>query len=110
MKTQKIILIFIVMVMLITLVAPIVKATGSGNLSVIENEENTNNGNSNNNSLINNEPTANTNNNSNNTSTTNDSNLPQTGVAENTTLFVFIAICIASAIYAYVKVRNYKNI
>ncbi len=34
--------------------------------------------------------------------------LPKTGVAEDSTLIVFIAICIASAIYAFVKIRNYK--
>lgn len=36
--------------------------------------------------------------------------MPQTGVAEDTALIVFIAVCLVSAIYAYTKVRNYKNI
>ncbi len=44
----------------------------------------------------------------NNTQT--NSSLPQTGVAEDTALFVFIAVCIVSAIYAFVKIKNYKNI
>ena len=47
-------------------------------------------------------------NNTQNTASTN--TLPQTGVAEDTALFVFIAICIVSAIYAYIKIRNYKNL
>lgn len=36
--------------------------------------------------------------------------LPQTGIQEDTTLFIFIAICIASAIYAYFKIRKYNNV
>ena len=47
-----------------------------------------------------------------NTENTNvaENKLPQTGVAEDTTLFVFIGICLVSAIYAYTKIKNYKNI
>lgn len=36
--------------------------------------------------------------------------LPQTGVAEDTTLFIFIGICLISAIYAYTKIRRYRSI
>ncbi len=36
--------------------------------------------------------------------------LPDTGVAEDTALFVFITVCVASAVYAFVKIRNYKNV
>lgn len=60
----------------------------------------------NNESVVNNEPTTNNsvaNNIVNNT-------LPTTGVAGDTTLFVFITICIASAVYAYIKIRKYNNL
>ena len=36
--------------------------------------------------------------------------LPDTGVAEDTALFVFITICVASSVYAFVKIRKYKNV
>ena len=36
--------------------------------------------------------------------------LPDTGVAEDTALFVFITICVVSSVYAFVKIRNYKNV
>ncbi len=52
-------------------------------------------------------PTPTPSNNGNNTPT---NSLPDTGVAEDTALFVFITICIASSIYAFVKIRNYKNV
>ena len=42
--------------------------------------------------------------------TANTNTLPDTGVAEDTALFVFITICVVSAVYALVKVRNYKNV
>lgn len=60
----------------------------------------------NNESVVNNEPATNNsvaNNIVNNT-------LPTTGVAGDTTLFVFITICIASAVYAYIKIRKYNNL
>ena len=37
-------------------------------------------------------------------------NLPSTGIAENTMLFVAITVLIMTAIYAYVKFKYYKSI
>ena len=115
MKNKKIMLVFIAMIVLVMAVTPLVKASDSNPLNIIEEtnqETNTNNETStntnnetavNNTQVVNNEPdTQNTN--------TAENKLPQTGVAEDTTLFVFIAICIVSAIYAYIKIKNYKNI
>lgn len=114
MKNKKIMLVFIAMIILVMAVTPIVKASDSNPLNIIDEED----GNETNNEVpkTNNElPTNNetpVGNNEPNTENTNvpENNLPQTGVAEDTTLFVFIAICLVSAIYAYTKIRNYKNI
>ena len=49
----------------------------------------------------------------NNTTTDNGTSgntLPQTGVAGDTALFVFIGVCIVSAVYAYFRIRKYNNI
>ena len=45
----------------------------------------------------------------NNTSTLN-SNLPKTGIADNTIVFIVVGVCAVAAIYAYKKVRDYKGI
>lgn len=113
MKKQKIMLIFIAMVVLIMTVIPTVNASS---LNIIEDPESSNNANINDaNDNIANEPTtennetANTNNEKNTTDTANNE-LPQTGVAESSTLFIFIAVCLASAVYAYTKIRNYRSL
>lgn len=36
--------------------------------------------------------------------------LPETGVAGDTALFVFIGVCVVSAVYAYFRIRKYNNI
>lgn len=36
--------------------------------------------------------------------------LPQTGVTGDTALFVFIGVCVVSAVYAYFRIRKYNNI
>ena len=50
----------------------------------------------------------------NNTSTLNsnlpNSNLPKTGIADNTVVFIVVGVCAVAAIYAYKKVRDYKGI
>lgn len=111
MKNKKIMLVFIAMIILVMAVAPIVNASDSNPLNIIdETESNNETTNTNNETTVNNEtPVVNNEPNTENTNTT-DNTLPQTGVAEDTTLFVFIAICLVSAIYAYTKIRNYKNI
>lgn len=45
----------------------------------------------------------------NNTSTL-ESNLPKTGIADNTIVFALVGVCVVAAIYAYRKVRDYKGI
>lgn len=45
----------------------------------------------------------------NNTSTL-ESNLPKTGIADNTIVFAVVGVCAVAAIYAYRKVRDYKGI
>lgn len=117
MKKNKIILVFILAVVLIATIVPSVKA---GNLEILEpptNETNEANETNKLNNVENNDANNATNNNIENINTnvnentgTTENKLPQLGVAEDTTLFVFIAICIVSAIYAYIKIRNYKNL
>lgn len=45
----------------------------------------------------------------NNTNRTNNTNtLPQTGIGDNTGMYIIMGICIISAIYAYKKIRDYN--
>lgn len=57
----------------------------------------------------NNEPVLDNNTNKDN-SVGNNTKLPQTGVASDSILFVFIGICILSSVYAYVKIRKYNKL
>ena len=115
MKNKKIMLVFIAMIVLVMAVTPLVKASDSSNpLNIIDEEEQNNTinnevTNTNNETSTNNETTVNNKSNIENTSVA-ENKLPQTGVTENTTLFVFIGICLVSAIYAYTKIKNYRNI
>lgn len=112
MKNKKIMLVFIAMIILVMAIMPIVKASEENPFNIL-NEDDTNNTQ---NATNNEKPATNsekpTVNNETNTENTNvaENKLPQTGVAEDTTLFVFIGICLVSAVYAYTKIRNYKNI
>ena len=112
MKNKKIMLVFIAMIIFVMAIMPIVKA-GDNNPFNILNEDDTNNTQNATNDekpAANNEkPTINDEPNTENTNVA-ENKLPQTGVAEDTTLFVFIGICLVSAIYAYTKIKNYKNI
>lgn len=56
-----------------------------------------------------NNATNNTTNNTRTYNTNNKSDLPQTGI-EDYNVGILLVICVASAIYAYKKVRDYKNI
>ena len=112
MKNKKIMLVFIAMIIFVMAIMPIVKASDNNPFNIL-NEDDTNNtqnatndekpAENNEKPTINDEP---------NTENTNvdENKLPQTGVAEDTTLFVFIGICLVSAIYAYTKSKKYKNI
>ena len=112
MKNKKIMLVFIAMIILVMAIMPIVKASEENPFNIL-NEDDTNNTQ---NATNDEKPAANsekpTINDEPNTENTNvaENKLPQTGVAEDTTLFVFIGICLVSAIYAYTKIRNYKNV
>ena len=46
----------------------------------------------------------------NNSASTLNSNLPRTGIADNTVVFIVVGVCAVAAIYAYKKVRDYKGI
>lgn len=50
----------------------------------------------------------NTNSSSYNSSNTATNNVPQTGLEDNTGMFVILGICVVSAIYAYKKIRDYN--
>lgn len=118
MKNKKIILIFMLIIAFLLVMATFVQATGDLPLNIADPNRNNTTGNeqSNNNQVNNNTPgpvignTTNNNTTNNTTNNTATNTLPQTGVAEDTALFVFIAVCIISAIYAFVRIRNYKNI
>lgn len=114
MKSKKLVLVFgLVIALLLLVIVPSVQATDDNPLQIINgqsnNEQANDEANNETNNVVNNEEnTVPVINNTQNTASTN--TLPQTGVAEDTALFVFIAICIVSAIYAYIKIRNYKNL
>lgn len=44
-----------------------------------------------------------------NNSTNNTESLPQTGLTEDITIMFFIVLCVASAIFAYAKIRKYNE-
>lgn len=46
----------------------------------------------------------------NNSASTLNSNLPKTGIADNTVVFIVVGVCAVAAVYAYKKVRDYKGI
>ena len=75
---------------------------------------NTANNNSTNNTARNNSNTLNTgavaNNNRNNTSTYNNTSLPKTGVEDSIPTMLLLVVFGISAVYAYKKIKEYKNI
>ena len=112
MKNKKIMLVFIAMIIFVMAIMPIVKASDNNPFNILNEDDTNNTQNATNNEkpAANNEkPTINDEPNTENTNVA-ENKLPQTGVAEDTTLFVFIGICLVSAIYAYTKIKNYKNI
>lgn len=46
----------------------------------------------------------------NNTSVANNTSLPKTGLEENSSIMLLLTISVISAVYAYKKVQDYKNI
>ena len=109
---KKIMLVFIAMIIFVMAIMPIVKASDNNPFNILNEDDTNNTQNATNDEkpAANNEkPTINDEPNTENTNVA-ENKLPQTGVAEDTTLFVFIGICLVSAIYAYTKIKNYKNI
>ena len=112
MKNKKIMLVFIAMIIFVMAIMPIVKASDNNPFNILNEDDTNNTQNATNDEkpAANNEkPTINDEPNTENTNVA-ENKLPQTGVAEDTTLFVFIGICLVSAIYAYTKIKNYKYI
>ncbi len=121
MENKKFVIVFVLIALILMVIVPCTQATGNELLVIVNNQENQLNiieNNEQNNTInneVNNEQNNTINNEVNNTQNTtdtqanNEEGMPQTGVTEDTTLFIFIAICIASAIYAYAKIKNYKN-
>ena len=80
----------------------------SNNSNTNNNNSNTNNNNNNTNKANNNANT--NNNNSNNNSVYNNNNLPKTGIGDSIPVAMLIVIFGISAVYAYKKVKDYRNI
>ena len=75
------------------------------------NNTNTNNSNTNTNTNSSNTNRTNTNRtNTNNSSTYNNTNLPKTGVESSIPVVALVVIFGVSAVYAYKKIKDYKNI
>lgn len=122
MKNKKIIIVFsmiIAVFMFSTMNVSFVKAFDNTDFIIDENTENEeNNATTTNNEVYNGVTNNEETNNQENTNTENtnlidssaENKLPQTGVAESTTLFIFITVCLVSAIYAYIKIRKYRSI
>lgn len=113
MKSKKLIVAMILMVTFLSLMVTCVKADNEVfDMPVITTDKNqTTNNNKVNEPIISNNQTVNNqvaNTNDNNTNANTD--LPQTGVAGDTTLFVFITICIVSAVYACVRIKKYNDV
>ena len=75
--------------------------TGSGNTNANTGNTNTNTGNTN---------TRNTNNNTNNSSIYNNSSLPDTGISDSIPVMILLVVFAISAVFAYKKIKEYKNI
>lgn len=106
MKNKKLIVVFMLVITFLALMVTFTKATDDvGQLPTIDQGNNPSN-------QPTNTPAPVTNNNVNPVTNngTSGNTLPQTGVAGDTALFVFIGVCAVSAIYAYFRIRKYNNI
>lgn len=117
-KNNKLMIVFILVVAFLLLMVTCTKATNdvAPLPTIVTGNNETNNQTANNETSNNVEMNTELNNNTLNISENTDNNtvkndtLPQTGVQEDTTLFIFIGICIISAIYAYFKIKKYNSI
>ena len=112
MKSKKLMVVFILMVAFLLAMVTCTKANDVGQLPTIDTG---NNPSSSLPVLTNNSEENNTENtpviaNTNNTNNANNETLPQTGVAGDAVLFVFITVCIASAAYAYFRIKKYNEL
>lgn len=117
-KNKKLLIIFILILAFLLIMVTYTKATDNVDelptIIIDPNSENTQNPTNNeqsNNETNNNLENLNTNINTNQTANTNTGSgnvLPQTGVQGDAMLFIFISVCIVSAIYAYFKIRKYN--
>lgn len=120
-------LVMLVCIICLSIVSPVLAATdegfedllGDGNNTSTNNTSNTNTGNTNTNKTN----TNNTNTNKNNTNvqninsiknatnnTNNSKNLPKTGLQDSLPTVVLLVVFTISAVYAYHKIKEYKNI
>lgn len=76
----------------------------------LDNNTNTNSNNTNTNNTNTNTNNTNKANNTNNSSIYNNTNLPKTGVSQSIPVAVLIVVFGISAVYAYKKIKDYKNI
>lgn len=116
-KMKKVMLIMVIMVLALFVLQSMVSAAP---INITDALNNTTGGNTSNgttdlpilttNNEVNNTSTNNT---TRNTTTNNVINntekLPQTGLTEDITIMFFIILCVASAVFAYVKIRKYND-
>lgn len=115
MKVISILLISVMVMLFATTVHAADDNTGFNDLTSTltntnNNDTNTNGNNANNNTNNNNTNTNNTNVNTNNSSIYNNTNLPKTGIEDSIPVAMLVVIFGISAVYAYKKVKEYKNI
>ena len=108
MKNKKLIIVFMLVITFLALMVTFTKATDNvEQLPTIDSSNNPSDQNQANNTtapITNNNVAPVTNNG------TSGNTLPQTGVAGDTALFVFIGVCVVSAVYAYFRIRKYNSI
>lgn len=124
---MKVILVLMISAMLILSYTTIVNAADTSNTQTFDditgtldpnsasaNNANTNTGNTNTNAIASNSSNTNntntSNTNTNNSSVYANSNLPSTGIGESLPLALLVVVCVISAIYAYKKIKDYRNI
>lgn len=108
MKNKKLIIVFILVIAFLLMMVNFTKATDDvGQLPTISTGNNPSNQNQANEPINapTNTPAPITGNNA-----TSGNTLPQTGVAGDTALFVFIGVCVVSAVYAYFRIKKYNNL
>lgn len=119
-KVMNLILTIILIMSIIFMATQVLAADGGDDLlnDVIDYTPTNTNSNSNNTSIsntnnnVNNSSISNTNNNINNTNSSlyNNTNLPKTGLGDTLPIIVLVVVGGISAVYAYKKINDYKNV